>query len=301
MPSRRKSSGRSSACPSMTRALQSGSVRPSASKRRRSRATMPGERSVASTGESAAVEHLGGHGDFALLGMQQAGAQLRSNDRLVSADRRLRETAPAVTGRSLPGQAALLGDELDVAIALPWRLGTLHAWHRRGRWRNDGVRRGIGLVTGDGLVHRFALVRTIRSHGRNLAFNRLEQRLQLTAIIGGIVDQQMRWRRAVLCLKGIPESLTAWPQSGYSPRLPAPSVDAPFRARENFRIAVTRSRMLPSVRPLSRSRTAGLHGSSRIGSRSTRRTQGTLVHTGFPDPVSPTVAPCSPCARPTPR
>jgi hypothetical protein len=31
-----------------------------------------------------------------------------------------------------------------------------------------------------------------------------------------------------------------------------PSVDAPFLARENFRIAVARSRMLPSVRPLMR-------------------------------------------------
>ncbi len=51
----------------------------------------------------------------------------------------------------------------------------------------------------------------------------------------------------------------------------APSVDAPLRARENFRTAVTRSRMLPSVRPAVRQRAAsGLHGSSRIGSKSRR-------------------------------
>src|SRR4051812_31791430 len=79
------------------------------------------------------------------------------------------------------------------------------------------------------------------------------------------------------------------------------SVDAPFRARGNFRTVVARGRMLPSVRPLVRQRTAaGLYGSSRTGSRSQPRTRGTVLHTGFPDPVSPTVAPYRPSARPTP-
>jgi hypothetical protein len=39
---------------------------------------------------------------------------------------------------------------------------------------------------------------------------------------------------------------TIWAEMG----LRFPSVDAPFLARENFRIAVVRSRMLPSVRPV---------------------------------------------------
>src|SRR5215218_10312971 len=81
----------------------------------------------------------------------------------------------------------------------------------------------------------------------------------------------------------------------------ATSVDAPFLARGNFRIVVARGRMLPSVRPLVRQRTAaGLYGSSRTGSKSQPRTRGTVLHTGYPDPVSPTVAPCLPSARPTP-
>ena len=64
---------------------------------------------------------------------------------------------------------------------------------------------------------------------------------------------------------------------------------------------VTRGRMLPSVRPLVRRHAvAGLHGSSRTGSTSTPRAQGTLVQPGCPDPVSPTVAPCPPSVRPTP-
>ena len=64
-----------------------------------------------------AVEHLGGHGDFTLLGRKDAGAQLRADNRLLSADRGLRETAPAVASRFLPSHAALLRDEPDVAIA----------------------------------------------------------------------------------------------------------------------------------------------------------------------------------------
>ena len=91
------------------------------------------------------------------------------------------------------------------------------------------------------------------------------------------------------------------PTSGSNQPIRATSVDAPFWARENIRIAVTRSRMLPSVRPLARPWTAGLHGSSRSGSRSRRRTRGTVLQPGCPDPVSPTVAPCPPSARPTPR
>src|ERR671917_262113 len=80
-----------------------------------------------------AVEHLSGHGGFALLSRQNAGAQLRSDDRLVAPDRGLRETAPAVAGRLLPGHAALLSDDPNVAIALAPRPGVLRARHRRAR------------------------------------------------------------------------------------------------------------------------------------------------------------------------
>src|SRR3954465_15965867 len=86
-----------------------------------------------------------------------------------------------------------------------------------------------------------------------------------------------------------------------APLIRAPSVDAPFRARGYLRTLVARGRMLPSVRPLVRQRTAaGLYGRSRTGSRSQPRTRGTVLHAGDPDPVSPTVAPCLPSARPTP-
>jgi hypothetical protein len=57
------------------------------------------------------------------------------------------------------------------------------------------------------------------------------------------------------------------PSAPRSPKARNPSVDAPSQARENFRIVVARSRMLPSVRPLTRRwSAAGLYGSSRAGS-----------------------------------
>src|SRR4051795_774376 len=60
---------------------------------------------------------------------------------------------------------------------------------------------------------------------------------------------------------------SAWPNPGRvgvsapASLIHATSVDAPFRARGNFRTVVARGRMLPSVRPLVRQRTAaGLYG-----------------------------------------
>ena len=80
---------------------------------------------------------------------------------------------------------------------------------------------------------------------------------------------------------------------------PVPSVDAPSQARENFRIVLARSRMLPSVRPsMQRRCAAGLYGSSRTGSRSRGRARSTAEPPGCPSPVSPTVAPYVPSAHP---
>src|SRR5947209_7790079 len=51
---------------------------------------------------------------------------------------------------------------------------------------------------------------------------------------------------------------------------------------------VARGRMPPSVRPrYDGEPPLGPYGSSRTGSTSKRRARGTLVHTGSPDPVSP--------------
>src|SRR3982751_1315450 len=56
----------------------------------------------------------------------------------------------------------------------------------------------------------------------------------------------------MLGIRGAGEGASCYsgPASGATSWIRATSVDAPFRARENIRNAVTRSRMLPSVRPL---------------------------------------------------
>src|SRR3954454_3620957 len=100
------------------------------------------------------VEHLSRDGGFTLLGRQDAGAQLWSDDRLVAPDRGLRETAPAVACRFLPRHAALLGNRPNVVIALALHLNALPARHCRGTGRDDDVRHRIGLMASNRLVHR---------------------------------------------------------------------------------------------------------------------------------------------------
>src|SRR5215212_7114060 len=86
------------------------------------------------------VEHLSRDGGFTLLGRQDAGAQLWSDDRLVAPHRGLGETAPAVACRFLPRHAALLCNDPDVVIALAPRLSALRARHCRGTGWDDNVR-----------------------------------------------------------------------------------------------------------------------------------------------------------------
>src|SRR3954449_10038121 len=117
-----------------------------------------------------AVEHLSRNGGFTLLGRQDAGAQLRSDDRLVAPDRGFHEAAPAVARRFLPRHAALLCNDPDVVIALALRLSTLGARHRRGTEWDDDVRHWTGLVAGNRLVHGLPVIRTVRRYGRDLAF-----------------------------------------------------------------------------------------------------------------------------------
>src|SRR3954451_7827118 len=92
------------------------------------------------------VENLSSDGGFTLLGRQDAGAQLWSDDRLVAPDRGFRETAPAVACRFLPRHAALVYNRPNLVIALSLSLSALPARHCRGTWWDDDVRHRIGLV-----------------------------------------------------------------------------------------------------------------------------------------------------------
>src|SRR3954469_21427413 len=73
------------------------------------------------------VVYLSRGGGLPLLGRQDAGTQLRSDDCLVAPDRGLRETAPAVACRLLPRHAAPLCNDPDMVIALALRRSALPA------------------------------------------------------------------------------------------------------------------------------------------------------------------------------
>jgi transposase len=69
----------------------------------------------------------------------------------------------------------------------------------------------------------------------------------------------------------------------------------PRLCKKNSSKSAERGRVLTCVRPLMRlSHAAGPYGSSRSGSNSTWRARGAYPSSGFPDPVSLTVAPYSP-------
>jgi hypothetical protein len=103
------------------------------------------------------------------------------------------------------------------------------------------------------------------------------------------------------CLAGLrgrgigPPALTSLPAGAFG------LLWTPAEGKRRFR-AWALDRMLPSVRPICAALAAGLHGSSRTGSKSDRRARGTRANSGFSGPVLPTVAPYSPpsaCHAPT--
>jgi hypothetical protein len=75
-------------------------------------------------------------------------------------------------------------------------------------------------------------------------------------------------------------------------RLIGTCVDAPFGARKIFGFSVARSQVLTCVRPRTRRVTCRRPvWDTRIGSTPPQRAQGARPNSGFPDPVSLTVAP----------
>src|SRR4051794_26716372 len=120
-------------------------------------------------GPDHAIEHLDREGDLALLGGQAASPELRTDDRLVAPDGRLRERTSAVLRRFLPGHAALHCDNLNVAIALALRISLFRARHRRCTRGDDNLGRRIGLMACHSLVDGITIIRAVRYDTRNLA------------------------------------------------------------------------------------------------------------------------------------
>ena len=87
------------------------------------------------------------------------GAQGVSNDALVSAHRPLRPGPRIVAGSSLPAHPALLGNGLDVAVALGRVRFGRGAENGRRPWRHDN--RSLSRMFGDGVVDIFLVVSAI--------------------------------------------------------------------------------------------------------------------------------------------
>jgi len=105
------------------------------------------------------VEHLDGEGGLALLSGSGAGAQLGPDQVLVSAHHRFCVVAPAVTGRTLPADAAAFGHELDVAVARALLVWIVRAQHGVSPGRDDYLGWLAELTNKHGLVHGTAVVR----------------------------------------------------------------------------------------------------------------------------------------------
>ena len=140
-------------------------------------------------GPDHAVEHRDGDGDLALLARQRASAQPRADGCLVPADAGLRQAAPPVAGRPLPGHAPLVADEPDVTIPLARRRVAGGTRHRGRTWRDDDGRRPAGLPALDGLVDGLAVVGAIGYDARDLARDWVEQGGHLTGVSGLVAGQ----------------------------------------------------------------------------------------------------------------
>jgi hypothetical protein len=124
-----------------------------------------------------------------LLVAELAGTQLWADRRLVAANGGFDQAAAAVAGGLLPSHPALLGDQLDVAVALARRRVAGGTAHRGRTWRDDDGRWLAGLPALDRLVDRLAVVGAVDRDARDLALDLGEQVRHLIGIIGLVARQ----------------------------------------------------------------------------------------------------------------
>ena len=104
------------------------------------------------------VEHCYADRRLSRLGSRRAGAESGTDQVFVAADRGLDLVASAVSGRPLPAGAAVLGDELNAAIACVLQLKIVGACHRGRARRDDDVRQWIVLSVRGGSVGRITVI-----------------------------------------------------------------------------------------------------------------------------------------------
>jgi hypothetical protein len=141
------------------------------------------------------VQHCDGHGRFALLAGQCAGAERGADQSFVPADCGLDETTAAVSGRSLPTHAALFQDEPDMTVTRTLRVWIVRARHRRRSRRNDHVRRWVMLPRRGRLVDGLAVIGAVRDHTRDAAFGLPKREVEDEPLGQHQLDRQVRVER----------------------------------------------------------------------------------------------------------
>src|SRR3954453_2616442 len=111
-----------------------------------------------------------------------------ANHLLPSADGSLGPGAVCVPRRCLPGRAPVLGDELEVAVALRRRALSRLAWHGRRARRYDDGRLGVALP--DAGVNTILVVRTIAREGGHRSVHLNEEGTGLGAVIHVVGGQR---------------------------------------------------------------------------------------------------------------
>jgi hypothetical protein len=127
------------------------------------------------------VQGLNGNGNLSGAAVFRPRAQGISNHPFKPADGALHQGSTSVPGCLLPTHASMLGDALEVPIALG-RSALCHlARYRTRSWWNNHFR--IRIALGDGVVDASLIIGSISDEGGEWAYDLVEQGLDLRAII----------------------------------------------------------------------------------------------------------------------
>src|SRR4051794_34888923 len=128
------------------------------------------------------VQDVDADGDLGRLAAVRARPERVADHPLVTGHGRLGQRAAVVPRGFLPAQAAVLGDEPQVPVALRGRGLGRPAWHRALARRHD--HRRLGVAFGDGVVHVLPVVGAVAGERRHRSLELVEQGPDAGAVVG---------------------------------------------------------------------------------------------------------------------
>ena len=141
------------------------------------------------------IEDSAADGDLCLLGAERPRPQPSPDDGLVSTDRGLDQRPFAITRDGLPFHPAVCGDRRDMVVSLTGGVG-VRPFHRVGARRNDD--HGANAVTGDGVVHRVAVIGAVSGDLSDRHRDLVEQRIHLRGVTGVLIGHDMGYDLAAV-------------------------------------------------------------------------------------------------------